>query len=93
MITIPKNTKINNIRVTLDSGAEINCITLETAIQLGLLITKSQSMALKIITKTKSCFISYANNIVIIIGNLIIHTQFYIINISNTKIILSFPFF
>jgi len=50
-------------------------------------------MALKIITKIKSHFIGYANNIAIIIGNLIVCIWFYIINILSIKIILSFPFF
>jgi len=50
-------------------------------------------MALKIITKTKSRFIGYADNIAVTVGNLIICIWFYIINILNTKIILSFPFF
>ena len=93
MVTIPENTKISNVRITFNNGAEVSCITLETAIRLGLPITKSQSMALKTITKTKSRFISYTNNIAIIIGNLVIRIRFYIINIPDTKIILSFPFF
>ena len=93
MVTIPENTKISNVRVTLDNEVEISYITLETAIRLGLPITKSQSMALKIITKTKSRFISYADNIAITVRNLVVRTWFYIINIPGTKIILSFPFF
>ena len=72
IITILENTKISNVRATLDSEAEVSCITLETAIRLGLPITKSQSMALKTITRTKSRFISYANNIAITIENLIV---------------------
>jgi len=62
------------VRVTLNNEAEVSYITLETAIQLSLLITKSQSMALKIITKTKSCFIGYTNNITITIRDLIVRT-------------------
>ena len=50
-------------------------------------------MALKIIIGTKSCFIGYADNIAIIVGNLVIRTRFYIIDIPGTKIILSFLFF
>ena len=50
-------------------------------------------MTLKIITKTKSRFISYTDNVAITIGNLIVRIQFYIINIPSIKIILSFPFF
>jgi len=93
VVTILKNTKISNVKATLDSGTEISCITLKTAIRLGLLITKNQSMALKIITKIKSRFIGYANNIAVIVGDLIVCIWFYIIDIPNTKIILSFPFF
>jgi len=93
VVTIPKNTKINDVRVTLNSGAEVSYIILKTAIRLSLPITKSQNMTLKIITKTKSRFISYADNIAIIIEDLIICIWFYIINIPNIKIILGFPFF
>ena len=50
-------------------------------------------MALKIIIRIKSCFIGYADNIAIIVGDLVICTWFYIINIPGTKIILSFLFF
>ena len=81
------------MRVTLNSRTEVSCITLEMAIRLGLPITKSQSMTLKIIIETKSHFISYADNIAVTIGDLIIRTWFYIIDILGTKIILSFPFF
>jgi len=74
VITIPRNIKINNVKATLDSGAEVSCITLKTAIRLNLSITKSQSIALKTITKTKFCFINYADNIAITIKDLIIRT-------------------
>ena len=62
------------MKATLDSGTEISCITLKTAIRLGLLITKNQSMALKIITKIKSHFIGYANNVAITIRDLVVRT-------------------
>jgi len=93
VVTIPENTKISDVRATLNSEVEVSCITLKTAIRLGLSITKSQSMALKIIIKTKSRFISYVDNITITIENLVIRIWFYIINIPSTKIILGFPFF
>lgn len=93
VVTIPGNTKISDVRATLDSGAEVSCITLETAIRLGLPITKSQSMALKTITGTKSRFIGYAGNIAVTVGDLVVRTRFYIIDIPGTKIILGFPFF
>ena len=93
MVTIPENTKISDVRATFDSGVEVSYIILEMAIRLGLSITKSQSMALKIITKTKSCFIGYADNIAVIVGDLVICIWFYIINILGTKIILGFLFF
>ena len=50
-------------------------------------------MALKIIIKIKSRFISYADNIAITVEDLVIRTWFYIIDILGTKIILGFPFF
>ena len=93
VVTIPGNTKISDVRATLDSGAEVSCITLETAIRLGLPITKSQSMALKTITGIKSRFIGYADNIAVTVGDLVVRTRFYIIDIPGTKIILGFPFF
>ena len=93
MITISRNIKISNIKATLNSKAEVSCIILEMAIQLGLPITKSQSIALKIIIRIKSRFIDYVNNIAITVGNLIVRTRFYIINILGIKIILSFLFF
>ena len=81
------------MRAILNSRVKVSCITLETAIRLSLLITKSQSMALKIIIKIKSRFISYADNIAITVEDLVIRTWFYIIDILGTKIILGFPFF
>ena len=72
MVTILGNTKISDVKATLNSEAEVSCIILEMAIRLSLSITKSQSMALKIITKTKSCFIGYADNIAVIVGDLVI---------------------
>ena len=93
MVTIPENTKISDVRATFDSGVEVSYIILEMAIRLGLSITKSQSIALKIITGIKSCFIGYADNIAVTVGDLIIRIWFYIIDILDIKIILSFPFF
>ena len=54
MVTILGNTKISDVKATFNSGAKVSYITLKIAIRLGLLITKNQSMALKIITKTIS---------------------------------------
>tara|TARA_R110002060_G_scaffold1595_13_gene3101 strand:- start:76 stop:264 length:189 start_codon:yes stop_codon:yes gene_type:complete len=62
------------VKATLDNEVEVNYITLETTIRLGLPITKSQSMALKTITKTKSHFIGYANNIIVTVGDLVVCT-------------------
>lgn len=81
------------MKATLDNEVEVSYITLKIAIQLGLLITKSQSIALKIIIKIKSRFINYADNIAIIVENLIVCIWFYIIDIPGTKIILGFSFF
>ena len=93
VVTIFRNIKISNVKVTFDNEAKVSCIILETAIRLSLSITKSQSIALKIITKTKYCFIGYADNIAITVEDLVIRTWFYIINIPGTKIILGFLFF
>jgi len=41
VITIPGNTKISDVKATLDNEAEVSCITLETAIRLGLSIIKN----------------------------------------------------
>ena len=93
MVTIFGNIKISDMKATFNSGIEVSYITLEMAIRLGLLITKNQSIALKTITKIKSYFIGYADNIAITIKDLVIRTRFYIINILNIKIILGFLFF
>ena len=74
IITIPENTKISDVKATFNNGAEVSYIILETAIRLSLPIIKNQSIALKTIIGIKSCFISYADNIAIIIRNLIICT-------------------
>ena len=93
VITILRNIKISDVKVTFNNEVEVSCITLKMAIRLSLLIIKNQSIALKIIIKIKSCFIGYADNIAVIIGDLVVCIWFYIINILGTKIILGFPFF
>jgi hypothetical protein len=93
VVTIPGNTKVSNVRATLDSGAEVSYMTLNTAARLGLPITRSHNMALKTITRIKSKFTRYANNITVSVGDLVVRTRFYIIDILGIKIILGFPFF
>ena len=50
-------------------------------------------MALKTITGVKSRFISFVNNIIVIIGNCVINNKFYIIDAFSIKVILGFLFF
>jgi hypothetical protein len=93
VVTIPGNTKVSDVRATLDSGAEVSCMTLNTAARLGLPITRSHNMALKTITGIKSKFAGYADNVAVSVGDLVVRTRFYIMDIPGTKIILGFPFF
>jgi hypothetical protein len=63
------------------------------AVQLEVPITKSDSMALKSITGAKSRFLGYADNVPVTVGDCIVPTRFYIMDIPGVRVILGFPFF
>ena len=50
-------------------------------------------MALKTITGVKSRFVSFTNNVTVIISNCVINNRFYIIDAPGIKVILGFLFF
>jgi hypothetical protein len=93
VVTMPGRTTISDVRATLDTGAEVSCMTLEAAVKLELAITNSHNMALKTITGTRSRFLGFADNIPVAVGNCVVHTRFYIMDTPGVKIILGFPFF
>ena len=92
IITLIGRGKLANVRVILNTRAKVSVISLNTALRFEILITYSTGMALQTITKDKSRFIRFANNIAIIIRNTIIRTWFYIIDSFGIKVILGFLF-
>jgi hypothetical protein len=92
IIIIAGRSKLANIRVILDIGAEVNIISLNIAIRFKILITYSIRIALRIIIKTKSRFVGFSDNITITIRNTIIRTRLYIIDSPRIKVILEFLF-
>ena len=93
VVTMPGRTKVTDVRATLDTGAEVSCMTLEAATLLELPITGSQTMALKTITGVKSRFVGFADNVTVAIGNCVVNNRFYIMDAPGMKVILGFPFF
>jgi fumarate reductase subunit C len=73
-------------------GAEVSIISLDTAIRFEILITYNIGMALRTIIGTKSRFIGFLDNVVIIIRNIIVRTRLYIINSPSIKVVLRFLF-
>jgi hypothetical protein len=92
IITLVSKGKLANIRVILNIKAKVSVISLNIALKFKILITYSTGIALWTIIKDKFKFIKFINNIVIIIGNTIIRTRFYIIDSFKIKVILRFPF-
>jgi hypothetical protein len=92
IITLVGRGKLANIRATLNTRAKVSVISLNTALRFKILITYSTRMALWTITKDKSKFIRFIDNVAIIIRNTIIRTRFYIINSFRIKVILRFLF-
>jgi hypothetical protein len=84
--------KLANVRVTLNTKAKVSIISLDIALRFEILITYSTKMALRTITKDKSRFVRFVDNIVVIIENTIVRTWFYIIDSFRIKVILEFPF-
>jgi hypothetical protein len=66
--------KLTDIRVILDTKAKVNIISLNIALRFKILITYSTRIGLETITRNKSRFIRFIDNITIIIRNTIIRT-------------------
>jgi hypothetical protein len=92
IITLAGRGKLANVRAILNTKAKVSVISLNIALRFKIPITYSTKMALWTITKDKSRFVEFANNIVVTIRNTIIRTRFYIINSSGIKVILRFLF-
>ena len=93
VITLIRIVKLIDIRITLNNRAKVSIITLDVVIRLKILVIYNLKMALRIIISSKSRFIRFTNNVLVIIRNTIVYTRFYIIDCPRIKIILGFLFF
>ena len=92
IITIAGRGKLADVRATLDTGAEVSCISLDAVLRFEIPITHSTGMALRTIIGTKSRFVGFADNVAVIIGNTVVRTRFYIMESPGIKVVLGFPF-
>jgi hypothetical protein len=81
-----------DIRVILNTRAKVSVISLDIALRFKILITYSSGIALWTITRNKSRFIRFTDNVAITIGNTIVRTRFYIIDYTRIKVVLGFLF-
>ncbi len=72
VITLTRRAKLIDVRAILDTRVEVSIITLNTTIRFEILITYSLGIALRTIISNKSRFISFIDNIPIMIKNLVI---------------------
>ncbi len=72
VITLTRRAKLIDVRAILDTRVEVSIIILNTTIRFEILITYSLGIALRTIISNKSRFISFIDNIPIIIRNLVI---------------------
>ena len=72
VITLTRRAKLIDVRAILDTRVEVSIIILNTTIRFEILITYSLGIALRTIISNKSRFISFIDNILIIIRNLVI---------------------
>ncbi len=93
VITLTRRAKLTDIRAILNTRVEVSVITLNATIRFEIPITYSLGMALRTIISNKSRFVSFVDNVPIMIRNSIIQTRFYIIDCPRIKIILGFLFF
>ena len=93
MITLTRRAKLTDVRATLDTGAEVSVIILNTIIRFKILIIYSLGIALRTIISSKSRFVRFTDNVPVTIRNSVVRTRFYIIDYPRIKIILRFPFF
>jgi hypothetical protein len=92
IITIVGRGKLTNIRVILDTKAEVSYISLNAVLRFKILITYNTKIALRIIIRTKSRFVGFINNVTVTIKNTVVRTWFYIIESPKIKVVLGFPF-
>jgi len=72
VITLTSRAKLTDVRATLDTSVEVSVIILNATICFKILITYSLRIALRTIISSKFRFISFINNILIIIRNLVV---------------------
>jgi len=72
VITLTRRAKLINVRVILDTRVKVSIIILDTTIRFEILITYSLGIALRTIINNKSRFISFVDNVPIMIRNLVI---------------------
>jgi hypothetical protein len=92
IITLVGRSKLINIRAILNTRAEVSIISLNIALRFEIPITYNTRIALWTITRDKSRFVGFIDNIAVIIRNTIVRTRFYIIDSSGIKVILGFLF-
>src|SRR6266536_3876069 len=92
IITLTGRAKLADVRATLNTGVEVSVITLDAVKRFEILVTYSSGMALQTIVRNKSRFIGFANNVLVTISNIVVRTQFYIIDCLGIKVILGFLF-
>jgi hypothetical protein len=92
IITIAGRGKLADVRATLDTRAEVSCISLDAVLRFEIPITYSTGIALRMIIRTKSRFVGFTDNVAVIIGNTVVRTRFYIIESPGIKVVLGFPF-
>jgi hypothetical protein len=92
IITIVGRGKLTDMRVILDTGAEVSCISLDAVLRFEILITYSTGMALRTIIRTKSRFVGFIDNVAVTIKNTVVRTRFYIIKSPGIKVVLRFLF-
>src|SRR6266536_2712691 len=74
IITLTGRAKLANVRATLNTGAEVSVITLDTAKRFEILVTHSLGMALHTIISNKSRFVRFVDNVLVIISNIVVRT-------------------
>ena len=92
IIILTGRAKLADVRATLDIGAEVSVIILDAAKRFKIPVTYSSGIALRTIVRNKSRFVGFADNVLVIIGNIVVRTRFYIMDCPGIKVILGFLF-
>ena len=92
IITIVGRGKLTDMRVILDTGAEVSYISLDAVLRFEISITYSTGIALRTIIRTKFKFVGFIDNVAVIIKNTVIRTRFYIIKSLKIKVVFKFLF-